>query len=187
MAKLIYSATESLDGFVADEQGNWDWSKPDDEVHSFINDLARDIGTYLLGRRLYEVLAYWESPPGIADQPLYIQDFAEIWQAAEKVVYSKTLQSVSSARTRIEREFDPEAVRQMKAGADHDILIGGPDLAAQALKAGLVDELHLVVAPAAVGGGKRSLPDNVRLDLELHDERRFRNGTVYLRYGVKND
>jgi dihydrofolate reductase len=182
MAKLIYSAIESLDGYVADEEGKWDWSKPDDEVHSFINDLERDVGTHLYGRRLYDVLAYWESPPGIADQPLYIQDFAEIWQAAEKVVYSRTLESVSTARTRIERDFDPEAVRQMKENADRDILIGGAELASQAFEAGLVDELQLFVAPAVVGGGKRSLPENVRLSLELVDERRFRNGTVFLRY-----
>ena len=182
MAKLIYSAIESLDGYVADEDGKWDWSKPDDEVHSFINDLERDVGTHLYGRRLYDVLAYWESPPGIADQPLYIQDFAEIWQAAEKVVYSRTLESVSTARTRIERVFDPEAVRQMKENADRDILIGGAELAAQAFEAGLVDELQLFVAPAVVGGGKRSLPEKVRLNLELLDERRFRNGTVFLRY-----
>jgi dihydrofolate reductase len=182
MAKLIYSAIESLDGYVADEDGKWDWSEPDDEVHSFINDLTRHIGTYLLGRRLYEVLAYWESPPGIADQPLYIQDFAEIWRGAEKVVYSRTLESVSTARTRIERDFDPEAVRQMKENADRDIVIGGAELAAQAFEAGLVDELQLFVAPAAVGGGKRSLPEKVRLSLELLEERRFRNGTVFLRY-----
>jgi dihydrofolate reductase len=182
MAKLIYSAIESLDGYVADEGGKWDWSRPDDEVHSFINDLERDVGTHLYGRRLYDVLAYWESPPGLAGQPLYIQDFAEIWQAAEKIVYSRTLESVSTARTRIERDFDPEAVRQMKENADRDILIGGAELAAQAFSAGLVDELQLFVAPAVVGGGKKSLPEKLRLDLELLDERRFRNGTVFLRY-----
>jgi dihydrofolate reductase len=182
MAKLIYSAIASLDGYVADEDGKWDWSEPDDEVHSFINDLEEPIGTHLYGRRLYEVMAYWESPPGIADQPLYVQNFAEIWQAAEKVVYSKTLEKVSSARTRIEREFDPEAVRQMKANANRDILIGGPDLAAQAFRAGLVDELQLFIAPAVVGGGTRFLPDKIKLSLELLDERRFRSGTVHLRY-----
>jgi dihydrofolate reductase len=182
MAKLIYSALESLDGYVADEDGKFDWAKPDDEVHSFINQLEEPIGTHLYGRRLYEVMAYWESPPGIAEQPLYIQDFAEIWQAAEKVVYSKTLQSVSTARTRIERNFDPEAVRQMKENADRDIVVGGPELAAQAFKAGLVDELHLFVAPAVVGGGTKSLPEQVRLNLELLAERRFGNGTVHLRY-----
>jgi dihydrofolate reductase len=182
MAKLIYSAIESLDGYVADEEGKFDWSEPDDEVHSFINTLAAPVGTYLYGRRLYDVMAYWESPPGIADQPLYIQDFAEIWQAAEKVVYSRTLESVSTARTRIEREFDAEAVRQMKENADRDILIGGPELAAEAFRAGLVDEFQLFVAPVVVGGGTKSLPEKVRLNLELLDERRFGNGTVYFRY-----
>jgi dihydrofolate reductase len=182
MAKLIYSAIASLDGYVADEDGKFDWSEPDDEVHSFINALEAPVSTYLYGRRLYDVMAYWESPPGIAEQPLYIQDFAEIWQGAEKVVYSKTLESVSTARTRIEREFDPEAVRQMKENADRDILIGGPELAAEAFRAGLVDELHLFVAPVVVGGGTKSLPEKVRLNLELLDERRFGNGTVYLRY-----
>jgi dihydrofolate reductase len=182
MAKLIYSALESLDGYVADEDGKFDWAKPDDEVHSFINQLGEPIGTYLYGRRLYEVMAYWESPPGIAEQPLYIQDFAEIWQAAAKVVYSKTLESVSTARTRLERNFDPEAVRQMKENADRDIAVGGPELAAQAFRAGLVDELHLFVVPAVVGGGTKSLPEQVRLNLELLAERRFGNGTVYLRY-----
>jgi dihydrofolate reductase len=182
MAKLIYSAIESLDGYVADEEGKFDWSEPDDEVHSFINTLEAPVGTYLYGRRLYDVMAYWESPPGIADQPLYSQDFAEIWQAAEKVVYSRTLESVSTARTRIEREFDAEAVRQMKENADRDILIGGPELAAEAFRAGLVDELQLFVAPVVVGGGTKSLPEKVRLNLELLDERRFGNGTVYFRY-----
>jgi dihydrofolate reductase len=186
MAKLIYAAIASLDGYVADEDGKWDWSKPDDEVHSFINELERPIGTYLYGRRLYGVMSYWESPPGAADQPLYIQDFAELWQSAEKVVYSKTLEQVTSARTRIERDFDPDAVRQMKLEADRDILIGGPNLASQAFEAGLVDELQLVVAPAVVGGGTKALPDKIRLNLELMDERRFRNGTVYLGYGVRN-
>jgi dihydrofolate reductase len=182
MAKLIYSAIASLDGYVADEDGKWDWSEPDDEVHSFLNDLERPIGTYLYGRRLYEVMAYWESPPGAAEQPLYIQDFTEIWQGAEKIVYSKTLEKVTSARTRIERDFDPEEIRQMKANASRDILIGGPDLAAQAFRAGLVDELQLFVAPAVVGGGTRCLPDKIKLNLELLDEHRFRNGTVHLRY-----
>jgi dihydrofolate reductase len=184
MARLIYSAIASLDGYVADEDGKFDWAEPDDEVHSFINDLERPIGTYLYGRRLYEVMAYWESPPGIADQPLYFQDFAELWQSAEKVVYSKTLEKVATARTRIERDFDPDAVRQMKVDADRDLVIGGPELAAQAFEAGLVDELHLFFAPAVVGGGTQFLPDKIRLKLDLLDERRFRNGTVHLRYGT---
>jgi dihydrofolate reductase len=180
MAKLIYSAITSLDGYVADEDGNFDWAAPDEEVHSFVNDLERPVGTYLYGRRMYEVMVAWETMP-LADQPA-MQDYAEIWRAADKVVYSKTLESVSSARTRIERDFGPEAVRQMKTSAARDITVGGPDLAAQAIKAGLVDEYHLFVTPIAVGGGKQSLPDNVRLELELLDERRFGNGVVHLHY-----
>jgi dihydrofolate reductase len=151
-------------------------------VHGFVNDLERPVGTYLYGRRMYEVMAYWETAHALADQPPFIQDFAEIWQAADKIVYSRTLKAVSSARTRIEREFDPEAVRQLKATAERDITVGGPDLAAQAIQAGLVDELHLFIAPVVVGGGKQSLPANVRLDFELLDERRFGSGMVHLRY-----
>jgi len=182
MAKLIYTAITSLDGYVADEDGNFDWAEPDEEVHSFVNDLERPVGTHLYGRRMYDVMVYWETAHTLADQPDFIQDFARIWQAADKIVYSKTLETVSSARTRIERDFDPEAVRQLKESAGRDITVGGPDLAAQAIKAGLVDEYHLFLAPIVVGGGKQSLPDNVRLTLELVDERRFGNGTVHLRY-----
>src|SRR5918999_1288080 len=181
MAKLIYSAIASLDGYVADEDGKFDWAEPDEEVHTFVNDLERPVGTYLLGRRLYEVMLYWETI-ALADQPPFVQDFAEIWQAADKIVFSKTLDTVSSARTRIERDFDPEAVRQLKAAAGRDITVGGPDLAAHAFRARLVDELHLFLAPMVVGGGKQSLPDDVRVKLELLDERRFGNGMVYLRY-----
>jgi dihydrofolate reductase len=184
MAKLIYSTITSLDGYVADEDGKFDWAEPDEEVHSFVNDLYRPVGTFLFGRRMYEVLVAWETI-SLADQPPFIQDFAEIWRAADKIVYSRALETVSSARTRIEREFDPEAVRQLKATAERDITVGGPDLAAQAIKAGLVDEIHLVVAPVVVGGGIEALPDNVRLDLELLDERRFGNGMVHLRYRNK--
>ena len=184
MAKLIYSAITSLDGYVADEDGNFDWAEPDEEVHTFINDLVRPVGTHLYGRRMYEVMVDWETIT-LADQPPFIQDFAEIWQAADKIVYSKTLETVSSARTRLERDFDPEAVRQMKARAGSDITVGGPDLAAQAIKAGLVDECHLFVAPIVVGGGKQSLPNNVRLKLELLDERRFGNGVVHLHYRTR--
>ena len=185
MAKLIYSAITSLDGYVADEDGNFDWAAPDEEVHSFVNDLERPVGTYLYGRRMYEVMAPWETAHTLADQRPVMQDFAEIWQAADKIVYSKTLETVSSARTRIERDFDPEAVRQMKAPAGRDITVGGPDLAAQAIKAGLVDEYHLLVTPIVVGGGKQSLPNNVRLKLELLDERRFGNGVVHLCYRTR--
>ena len=181
MARLIYSMLASLDGYVADEEGNFDWAQPDEEVHAFVNDLYRSVGTFLLGRRMYEVLVYWETID-LADQPSFIQDFAEIWRAADKIVYSRTLEAVSSARTRIEREFDPEAVRQLKAAAGRDLAVGGPDLAAQAFEAGLVDECHLFVAPIVVGGGKQSLPNNVRLELELLEERRFGNGMVYLYY-----
>ncbi len=182
MGKLIYSAIKSLDGYVADEDGNFDWAAPDDEVHSLVNELERPVGTYLYGRRMYEVMVYWETAHTLADQPPVLQDFAKIWQAADKVVYSKTLETVSSARTRIERDFDPETVRQMKAQAGRDITVGGPDLATQAIKAGLVDEYHLFLAPIVAGGGKPSLPGNVRLKLELLDERRFGNSVVYLHY-----
>jgi dihydrofolate reductase len=181
MAKLIYSAITSLDGYVADEDGNFDWAEPDEEVHTFVNDLERSVGTYLYGRRMYEVMRAWETMT-FADQPPFIQDYAEIWRAADKIVYSKTLETVSSARTRIERDFDPDAVRQLKASAGRDISVGGPGLAAHAIKAGLVDEYHLFVAPMVVGGGTQSLPNDVRLKLELLDERRFDNGVVYLRY-----
>jgi dihydrofolate reductase len=181
MAKLIYSAITSLDGYVAGEDGNFDWAEPDEEVHTFINDLERPVGTYLLGRRMYEVMVAWETIT-LADQPPFLQDFARIWRAADKIVYSKTLGTVSSARTRIERDFDPEAVRQMKASAGGDISVGGPDLAAQAIKAGVVDECHLFIAPVVVGGGTRALPDHVRLKLELLDERRFAGGMVHLHY-----
>jgi dihydrofolate reductase len=182
VAKLIYSAITSLDGYVGDEDGNFDWAEPDAEVHTFVNDLERPVGTYLYGRRMYEVMVYWETANAVADQPPYVRDFARLWQSADKIVYSKTLDSVSSARTRIERDFDPVAVRQMKASAGRDITVGGPDLAAQAIKAGLVDEYHLFVAPIVVGGGTRSLPDDVVVKLELLDERRFGNGVVHLHY-----
>jgi dihydrofolate reductase len=184
MAKLIYSAITSLDGYVADEDGSFDWSAPDEEVHRFINDLERPVGTYLYGRRMYEVMVYWEPPQTFADEPPAIQDYAEIWRAADKIVYSKTLESVSSARTRIERDFDPEAVRQMKAAAGRDISVGGADLAAQAFRAGLVDECHFFLSPIAVGGGKRALPDGLRLEFELLDERRFTGGVVHLHYAA---
>jgi dihydrofolate reductase len=186
MAKLIYPTISSLDGYVADESGKFDWAEPDEEVHAFVNDLERPAGTHLYGRRLYEVLVAWETMDERPDQPQVILDFAKIWQAADKIVYSRTLGTVSSARTRIEREFDPEAVRELKATSERDLLIGGPELAAEAIRAGLVDEYHLVLAPVVVGGGKRALPDGVRVDLELLDERRFASGFVYLRYGTSS-
>jgi dihydrofolate reductase len=185
MAKLIYSAITSLDGYVTDENGNFDWAVPDEEVHTFVNNLERPVGTYLYGRRMYEVMVGWETDHTLADQSPVMRDFAEIWQAADKIVYSKTLETVSTARTRIERDLDPEAVRQIQARAGPDIMVGGPDLAAQAIKAGLVDEWHLFVAPIMVGGGKHSLPDNVLLQLELLDERRFGNGMVHLHYRTR--
>jgi dihydrofolate reductase len=182
MAKLIYSAITSLDGYVADADGNFGWAAPDDEVHAFVNDLERPIGTYLYGRRMYEVMVSWETAQTLADQPRVARDFARIWQAADKIVYSKSLQTVASARTRIDRAFDPDAVRRLKATSERDLSVGGPDLAAQAIKAGLVDEYHLFLTPIVVGGGKRSLPDYVRQQLELLDERRFDDGVVHLHY-----
>lgn len=182
MASLIYSTIASLDGFIADEDGKFDWAAPDEEVHAFINDLARPVGTYLLGRRMYEVLAYWDAPPALDEQPSSVQEFAEVWRAADKVVYSRTLETARTARTRIEREFDTDAVRQLKAQSNHDLAVGGPDLAAQAVRAGLVDEYQLFVVPVVVGAGKQALPHAGRIELELVDERRFRNGTVFLHY-----
>ena len=170
---------------MADEDGNFDWAEPDEEVHTFVNDLERPVGTYLYGRRMYEVMVDWETAHTLADQPPFMQDFAEIWRAADKIVYSKTLETVTSARTRIERDFDPEAVRQLKAAAGRDITVGGPDLAAQAIKAGLVDEYHLFLAPVVVGGGKQCLSNSVRLKLELLGERRFGNGMVHLHYRTR--
>jgi dihydrofolate reductase len=180
MAKLIYSAITSLDGYVADEDGKFDWSVPDEEVHAFVNDLERSVGTYLYGRRMYEVMVAWESPDTFADQQPVIRDYAEIWQDADKVVYSKTLETVSSSRTRIERDFDADAIRELKVRAVRDL--SGPELAAQAIEAGLMDELHLLLSPIVVGGGKQSLPDGVRLKLDLRSERRFGNGVVHLHY-----
>jgi dihydrofolate reductase len=182
MARLIYSAIASLDGYVADEDGRFDWAAPDEQVHAFVNDLMRPVGTHLYGRRLYEVMAGWETDPTLAEQSPVMRDFAELWQAADKIVYSTTLAAPSTARTRIERAFDPAAVGELKAAADRDLLVGGPELAAQAFAAGLVDECRLFLAPIIVGGGKQALPDHVRLRLELLDERRFGNGMVHLRY-----
>jgi dihydrofolate reductase len=187
MAKLIYSVIMSLDGYVADEHGNFDWAAPDDEVHAFVNDLERRISTFLYGRRMYEVMVAWETPDTFAEQSPVVQDYAKVWKAADKIVYSKTLETVSSARTRIERTFDREAVRQMKSQAARDVSVGGPNLAAQAMKAGLVDEIHLFAVPVVVGGGTDALPNNVRFNLELQDERRFSNGTVHLHYRTRPD
>jgi dihydrofolate reductase len=184
MAKLIYSALESLDGYIADQDGNFDWGEPDEEVHTFLNDLMRTIGTYLYGRRMYEVMVAWETLE-LTDQPPHMQEFADMWRHADKIVYSKTLEAASSAKTRLERDFDPEAVRRMKVAERRDLAVAGPTLAAQAFQAALVDECQLFIAPIVVGGGIQSLPDNVRLELELLDERRFGNGMIYLRYGAR--
>jgi dihydrofolate reductase len=184
MARLIYSAIASLDGYVADADGNFDWAAPDEEVHGFVNDLERPIGSYLYGRRMYDTMVYWESADAVADQSPVMLDFARIWQSADKIVYSRSLERPRSARTRIERGFDPDAVRLLKASAERDLTVGGAELAAQAFRAGLVDECQLFLAPVLVGGGTRALPDGVRLRLELLGERRFRSGVVFLRYGV---
>ena len=182
MQPLVYSAITSLDGFVADEQGAFDWAAPDEEVHRFVNDLERPVGTYLYGRRMYEVMAFWDDP-GLAgsDEPV-MRDYAAVWRAADKVVYSRSLTSVPTARTRLERDFDPDDVRRLKAKAPGPVSVGGPDLAASAIRAGLVDRWHQVVMPVVVGGGRHWLPRGVRLDLELVDERRFTGGAVHLAY-----
>jgi dihydrofolate reductase len=181
MASLIYAAIASLDGYVEDEHGQFDWAAPDEEVHAFVNDLERSIGTYLYGRRMYETMVYWETDD---DEAPVARDYGQLWRAAEKVVYSRTLRAVSSERTRIEREFDAAAIKRMKESARSDISIGGAELAGQAIAEGLVDECHLFLNPILVGGGKRALPDQVRVALELLDERRFRNGVVHLHYEV---
>jgi dihydrofolate reductase len=186
MARLIYSAIASLDGYIADKNGDFDWAAPDEELHAFVNDLERPIGTYLYGRRMYDVMAAWETMDIGADQPPAIRDYARIWRAADKIVYSRTLERATSARTQIARDFDSEAIRQMKAAAGRDISLGGADLAAQALKAGLVDEIHLFLTPILVGGGTQALPDHVRLKLDLLDERRFSSGVVHLHYRTQN-
>ena len=184
MGRLISTTIASLDGYINDEQGKFDWSEPDTEVHAFVNDLERPIGTYLYGRRLYDVMTYWETAHEQADSPAVELDYARLWQAADKIVYSTTLAEPSSARTRIERSFDAEAVRALKESSDRDLTIGGAGLAAHALRAGLIDEIRVFFSPVIVGGGTRFLPDRVRLDLELTDERRFTNGVVYLAYRV---
>ena len=182
MAHLIYSAISSLDGYTEDTDGKFDWAMPDEEVHRFINNLERPAGTYLYGRRMYETMMVWETDPNLAAESPLLRDFAEMWQAANKIVYSRTLATASTRKTRLERTFDPEAIRQLKASTEQDILIGGPELAAHAFRAGLVDECQLFLTPVIVGGGKPSLPGDVRLELELLEERRFGSGVVFLRY-----
>jgi dihydrofolate reductase len=187
MAKLIYTAICSLDGYIEDTNGRFDWAAPDETVHAFVNDLERPVGTYLYGRRMYETMMVWETDPAFAEHSPITRDFAEIWQTAEKIVYSRTLTETPTARTRIERRFDAEAVRQLKATAGSDLAVGGAALAAAAFEAGLVDECQLFLAPVLVGGGKRCLPDGVRLALELVDERRFADGMVFLHYRMAGD
>ena len=181
MGKLLYAAIASLDGYVADRNGNFDDLAPDDEVHAFVNDLERPVGTYLLGRRMYEVLAVWET---FETDNAVSKDYAELWRDRDKIVYSSTLTDVTTARTRIERSFDPDAIRELKASTDRDLSIGGPDIAGQAFRAGLVDEILLFTNPVVFGGGNAAFPDDVHIELELLDERRFSSGVVYLRYGV---
>jgi dihydrofolate reductase len=183
VAKLIYTALASLDGYIADEHGGFEWAAPDQEVHAFVNEIERPIGTHLYGRRMYEVLKVWETMP-TESEPAVIADFAEIWRAAQKIVYSRTLDRVESARTRIERDFDPTAIGRLKAMEKRDLLIGGPTLAADAFAAGLVDEVHLLLSPVTIGRGLPALPTGVRLRLELLDQRRFGTGVVHLHYGV---
>jgi dihydrofolate reductase len=184
LAKLIYTAITSLDGYVADEFDKFDWAVPSEAVHNYINELERPIGSYLYGRRLYEVMVGWETVHAESDQPPYIRDYATIWQTAEKTVYSKSMERVSSSRTRIERDFDPDKIRMMKETSVRNLSIGGPNIAAQAIKAGLVDEYHFFVTPILVGGGKQCLPEKVRLKLELLDECRFDNGMVHIHYAT---
>jgi dihydrofolate reductase len=182
MGRLIYSAIMSLDGYTADADGHFEWAAPDEEVHAFVNELERPVGTYLYGRRMYETMRYWETAHEAAGRRPVSLDFARIWQAADKVVYSATLAAPATARTRIERDFDPGQVRKLKEAADRDLTVGGAHLAAQAIAAGLVDEYQLFVVPAVVGGGTRALPGQVRLNLALAQEHRFRGGAIYLCY-----
>lgn len=185
MAKLIYTTITSLDGYVADREGRFDWAAPDPDVHAFVNQLERGIGTYLYGRRLYEVMMAWADPEAFADEVAMMREYGEIWRAADKIVYSTTMQGVTTARTRLERRFEPDVVRQMKERASRDLSVGGPSLAAHAIREGLVDEYQRFVTPVLVGGGTRWLPDEIRVDLELLDESRFDNGVVFLRYGIR--
>jgi dihydrofolate reductase len=185
VGKLIYSAIASLDGYVEDRDGSFDWARPDEEMHSFVNQLERSLGTHLYGRRLYETMVAWETIDTGPEQEPAMREYAEIWRAAEKIVYSRTLDRVRSERTRIEQVFDPAAVRRLKAGCEHDLGIGGAGLAGEAIAAGLVDEIRLLLVPVAVGGGKPALPREVRLELELRELRRFDSGAVHLRYRVR--
>ena len=185
MANLIYVANTSVDGYTEDKDGNFNWTDPSEEYFRFITNLVQAPRTYLYGRRMYESMMVWETDPNLAAKSLLMREFAEIWQAANKIVYSKTLETISTRKTQHEQTFDPEAIRQLKAAGEHDLLIGGSELAAHAFRAGLIDECHLFLVPILLGGSKSALPDNVRLELELLAERRFGNGTVYLRYRTR--
>jgi dihydrofolate reductase len=185
MARLIYSVIASLDGYIEDEQGKFEWAEPDSEVHAFVNEVERPVGTYLYGRRMYETMVYWETVSTGPEQTAPSRDYAQIWRSADKVVYSRTLQAPHSARTRIERDFEPAAISALKESSARDVTVGGAGLAATAMAAGLVDECQLYLVPVLVGGGKRALPDGVRSQLGLLDERRFRSGFVYLRYQLR--
>ncbi len=185
MGTLIYAANTSLDGYLEDETGSFDWSVPDEEVHAFWNEHERHIGTSLYGRRMYETMRVWENDDWLTTEPAVVREYAGIWRGADKIVYSSTLEAVSTARTRIERQFEPDAVRRLKAASSSDLSIGGAALAAEAFRHGLVDECVLLLCPVIVGGGKPALPRGVRLDLELLDHRRFGNGVVYVRHGVR--
>ena len=185
MANLIYVANTSLDGYTEDKDGKFDWTEPSEEYFRFITNLVRATRTHLYGRRMYESMRVWETDPNLAAESPLRRDFAEVWQAADKIVYSRTLETISTRKTQLERKFDPEAIRQLKAAGEHDILIGGPELAAHAFRSGLIDECHLFLIPMIVGGGKQALPDNVRFELELLEECRFGSGVVFLRYRVK--
>jgi dihydrofolate reductase len=182
MARLIYSAIASADGYVEDADGSFGWAQPDEELFRFVNELERPVGTHLYGRRMYQTMLYWETAHQEPGLPSYVQDFTRIWQAADKIVFSATLASVSGARTRLERAFTADMIRHLKQHTDRDLAIGGPDLASQALVAGLVDELQLILVPAIVGGGKAALPAGLRMDLELLDTQTFGSGAVYLSY-----
>jgi dihydrofolate reductase len=184
MAKLIYVTNVSLDGYIEDEHGSFNWTDPDDGLFAFITDLVRPVGTYLYGRRLYETMAVWETDPALAAQSELMAAFAEVWQAADKVVYSTTSNAVSTAKSRLEPTFDAASVRDMKAAATSDLIIGGANLATQAFNAGLVDECQFLIHPVHLGGGKPALSDGTRATLELLDDHRFSTGVVYLRYGV---
>ena len=185
MGKLIYSMITSLDGYAEAAEGGLGTGADDEEVHTFIGDVFRPVRTFLYGRKMYETMVYWETAHLEPDQPPHILRYARDWQAADKIVYSTTLESVSSAKTRIERSFDPDEVRKLKAQSDHDLSVDGPNLAAQAIRAGLVDEYHLLMTSSVVGGGKRFFPDGVRLDLDLVEQRAFKSGLIYARYRTR--